>query len=63
MNLSLCSECYCMTKTIKGKCGKCKKTKYHRPTKGSLASDYQDVHLNDHKTLLTDEEVRRGQSY
>jgi len=42
--------------------GKSKKIKYI-PIKGSLASDYQDVHLNDHKTLLTDEEVRRGQSY
>jgi hypothetical protein len=51
-----------MTKTIKGKCGKCKKTKFHRP-EGSLASDYNDVQMNDHKTLLTDEEVRRGQHH
>jgi len=25
--ISLCKSCYCMTKTIKGKCGKCKKKK------------------------------------
>ena len=22
-DISLCKSCYCMTKTIKGKCGKC----------------------------------------
>ena len=26
-NLSLCPSCHCMTKTIKGFCGKCKKKK------------------------------------
>jgi hypothetical protein len=26
-SLSLCPHCYCMTYTIKGKCGKCKKEK------------------------------------
>ena len=25
--LSLCPHCFCITKTIKGKCGKCKKRK------------------------------------
>ncbi len=25
--ISLCPHCYCMTYTIKSKCGKCKKTK------------------------------------
>jgi len=26
-SLSLCPHCYCMTYTIKGKCGKCKEKK------------------------------------
>jgi archaellum component FlaC len=26
-NISLCKNCFCMTKTIKGKCGKCKAEK------------------------------------
>ena len=27
-SISLCSKCNCMTKTIKGKCGKCKAKKF-----------------------------------
>ena len=27
LDVSPCSHCYCMTKTIKGKCGKCGKNK------------------------------------
>ena len=27
LSISLCLHCYCMTKTIKGKCGKCGKNK------------------------------------
>ena len=30
MNLSLCSYCHCMTKTIKSKCGKCKEIKMQK---------------------------------
>ena len=30
LNISLCTNCNCMTKTIKGKCGKCRAIK---PTK------------------------------
>ena len=33
-NLSLCPHCYCMTKTLDGMCGKCKREKTVKQTQG-----------------------------
>lgn len=30
MTLSMCNGCHCMTKTVKGKCGKCKASKFQK---------------------------------
>ncbi len=32
--VSLCASCNCMTKTVKGKCGKCDEVKNGRKRKG-----------------------------
>jgi len=42
-NVSLCPHCYCMTYTIKLKCGKCKKDKNQLTTKKRGRKNEEDI--------------------
>jgi 5-methylcytosine-specific restriction endonuclease McrA len=49
-SLSLCPHCYCMTYTIKGKCGKCKEKKVERVL--VLNSSYEFLGITDWKSAI-----------
>jgi len=52
MRISLCKNCHCMTKTIKGLCGKCKKAK--EGGKKMSKSKNKEIYTLTVKGLLTE---------